>query len=1042
MFKPSVTRPGSFLYDPVRDESVSPGPFKRFLDSSLLRSALSLSALLLALLGVQLTGVATAQESSRPSPSTPTSSQPNAQSGDAQEATTLELEKPIEREFSGGQKHVYRIALQEGQFFKIEVKQKGIDVGVDIQLPNGEVDNIFQPFGNQQDLNFTWMSESPGIYRTIIYASAKAPAGHYEIRLAELRPATENDRELQQARNLFAEYARLERESRYLEARVPLTRAFEIREKVLGPDHPFVAETLAFLANNYDDTGDYARSEPMRLRALQIKEKAYGKDDLRVALAVSQLAAFYMEKGDSQKAEELDRRALGIYEKAQMSDKPAVGAILANLGNIYYERGDYLNASKYYEQSRAVWEKLLGADHFHLAPSYMHLGRAAYDAGDYARAEMMFQHALALNEKGVGPDNTSNTKYLNNLAMLFCTTGDYTKGESLYRRAVSIQEQSGAMGQAGANESLFGLSRCLAAEGKTEEAIKFQTRASDLEEFYTALNLAVGSEREKLALLNGFSLRFSRNVSLHTRLAPDDAAALKLAVTTILRRKGRAQDAMSASLSALRQRSGPEDQKLLDRLNNVTERLANLVLNVPQKVSTSDRLEQIKSLEEEREGLEANISQHSAGFYERSQPVTLDRIQSLIPKDAALLEFAVYRPFDPKARDNSRAYGAPRYVVYVLRSEGQVRWQELGDAADIEKAVDQLRRALRDPQRRDAQVVARAVDERVMRPVRALLGDGVTQLLISPDGELNLIPFAALMDEQGHYLIERYACTYLTSGRDLLRLQVVRESRGQPLIVANPLFGMPDTEQLANATRRAVAPGGKRRSVTNARDLSEVYFAPLNGTAQEASSIQKLFPEAHLLSGPQATKAAVAQAIAPRILHIATHGFFLEDAVESPAQNSPTSTRQASVSAASENPLLRSGLALAGANLRAQGKDDGILTALEATGLNLWGTKLVVLSACDTGLGEVRNGEGVYGLRRAFVLAGAESLVMSLWPASDYVTRELMTDYYKNLKQGLGRGDSLRRAQLDMLRRDPHLHPFYWANFIQSGEWANLSGQR
>ena len=99
-------------------------------------------------------------------------------------------------------------------------------------------------------------------------------------------------------------------------------------------------------------------------------------------------------------------------------------------------------------------------------------------------------------------------------------------------------------------------------------------------------------------------------------------------------------------------------------------------------------------------------------------------------------------------------------------------------------------------------------------------------------------------------------------------------------------------------------------------------------------------------------------------------------------------------------------------------------------------------SLCDTGLGEVRNGEGVYGLRRAFVLAGAESLVMSLWPVSDYTTRELMTNYYRNLKQGMGRGEALRQVQLDMLKRNPKLHAFYWANFIQSGEWANLDGKR
>src|SRR5207248_6355677 len=144
---------------------------------------------------------------------------------------------------------------------------------------------------------------------------------------------------------------------------------------------------------------------------------------------------------------------------------------------------------------------------------------------------------------------------------------------------------------------------------------------------------------------------------------------------------------------------------------------------------------------------------------------------------------------------------------------------------------------------------------------------------------------------------------------------------------------------------------------------------------------------------------------APEILHIATHGFFLSD-VGSNQATPPPDSRGVSAAAKVNNPLLRSGLALAGANIDVPGQDNGILTALEAANLNLWGTKLVTLSACDTGVGEVRSGEGVYGLRRAFFLAGAETLVMSLWPVSDYVTREIMTGYYRGLQQGLGRGDA------------------------------------
>jgi len=292
-------------------------------------------------------------------------------------------------------------------------------------------------------------------------------------------------------------------------------------------------------------------------------------------------------------------------------------------------------------------------------------------------------------------------------------------------------------------------------------------------------------------------------------------------------------------------------------------------------------------------------------------------------------------------------------------------------------------------------------------------------------------------------LIGRYSFTYLTSGRDLLRMQISRESKSKPIIVANPSFGDTATELLAktNATTKPVTRRSARRSVTTGEDLSEVYFAPLSGTEQEARSIQTLFPEASVLTGAQAMESAVKQVNAPRILHLATHGFFLSQPGRATARTDQATTRGISATAKIENPLLRSGLAFACANLH-DSKDNGILTALEASGLNLWGTKLVVLSACDTGVGEVRNGEGVYGLRRAFVLAGAESLVMSLWPISDYTTRQLMTGYYRDLKQGMGRGEALRAVQLDMLKKNPQLHPFYWANFIQSGEWANLDGKR
>jgi CHAT domain-containing protein len=340
---------------------------------------------------------------------------------------------------------------------------------------------------------------------------------------------------------------------------------------------------------------------------------------------------------------------------------------------------------------------------------------------------------------------------------------------------------------------------------------------------------------------------------------------------------------------------------------------------------------------------------------------------------------------------------------------------------DVDRLLTPLREALRDPANLEIKARARALEARIFQPLRRSLS-GATRLLISPDGALNLVPFEALVDEHGQYLIQRYATTYLTSGRDLLRLQTPREVRSGPVIVADPLFGEP----AGPSRRESLALPDAERSVMVGAELSGLYFAPLAGSAVEARALKALFPESTLLTGKRATKKSLAQLNGPSILHIASHGFFLSDEAGGLAE--PTML---------ENPLLRSGLALAGANLPGA-RGDGILTALEAADLDLWGTNLVTLSACDTGVGEIRNGEGVYGLRRAFMLAGAETLVMSLWPVDDGVARDTMVGYYARLRSGIGRGDALRQAKLAIAKRPGMRHPYYWAGFIQSGDWTRL----
>jgi CHAT domain-containing protein/Tfp pilus assembly protein PilF len=826
------------------------------------------------------------------------------------------------------------------------------------------------------------------------------------------------------------------------------TQILHAREASSGKDSLQVADSLSDLGTLYVIKNDNLKSEQISLQALALKEKILGPSHLQIALILHNLGLVYYRRGDYSTAETYYQRALAIKEKTLGPNHPLLVATVNNLGLMYWKQKDYSKAEKFFTRALEVCDKAYGPGSADSTFPLANLGIMAKETGDYDRAEAYYKRALAIEEKLFGPENPRLTVTVESLGILYRDKGDYAAAEPFFLRAVAITEKSLGPDHPDNARHFRNLAQLYAAKGDLANGRKSLQRASNIDEKNLPLNLAIGSERQKLAYFDPIANDLEKIISFQAQRDATDGAALNLAAITLMQRKGRVLDAMADSFGALWNRSSADDRALLDQLKDVTSQLAALVLKGPQKLSLAEHQERIKALTQRREQLENEVSRRSEGYYERTDAVTLNAVKAAIPANAALVEFAVYRPFDPKQPNESdKKYGEPRYIAYVIHGQGEVRWKDLGAARDIDAAVDVFRQGLRDPQRTGVKQLARALDERVMQPVLALTGNA-THLLVSPDGQLDLIPFEALVDSHGRFLIERFSFTYLTTGRDLLRTQVARESKSGPLVIADPVFGEPGATTVARADRPRLAPTAlnRRRSITTAQDLSDVYFAPLNGTAQEARAIQALFPDAHVLTGVRATKSALKQVDAPSILHIATHGFFLGDTAESasPEQGKPVAkdTRSMPVSARIENPLLRSGLALSGANLNKRGTEDGIFTALEASNLNLWGTKLVTLSACDTGLGEVRNGEGVYGLRRAFFLSGAETLVMSLWPVSDEVTRETMIAYYTGLKHGLGRGEALHQAELSMMKRKGRQHPFYWASFIQSGEWTSLDGKK
>jgi CHAT domain-containing protein/Tfp pilus assembly protein PilF len=1013
----------------------------------------------------------------------------SSQGAQSHDPAVLNLGANLERDLSPGEKHSYQVTLAQGQYARVVAEQRGIDLvlrcfGIDGKIV-AETD-LESRLNGEEKLEL--VADQQGVYKIEVESRYKVfPAGRYSLRLVDVRSATEADRLLQEARKLSREASSAISAGNYDEAQSMLDKVRDIRERILGPAHPDLGYSLALMANVAYYKAEYAKAETLYRTAISLLEKSLGAGHPYVATYLNNLASLYQVKGDESRSVEIHKRALEIREKSLIADHPDIAQSLNNLANVYFSLGDYELAEPLFLRAIGINEKVLGPDHLNLSYPLVNLGylytdrgeyekaepllrralaireqklpndhpavalalfnlaRVIYWKNDYQNAEALFRRALTIYEKKLGPEHPATGRCLNNLADIYMVQKRYDEAEPLYRRAMTIKENSLGPDHPDTFNSLNSLAWLYMAKGDYKQAVDCQARAIAAMERNLILNLATGSERQKLAYLANLPVKWDRALFLHMNFAPEDASARDLAVTSVLNRKGRVLDAMSDSLATLRNRFGPGDQLVLDQLNEVTARLARLVLNGPQRTTLAEHQQEIGVLQKQREQLEGEVSRLSAGFYEHPRPIALSTIQAAIPDNAALVEFAIVRPFDDKPAIRQR-FSEPHYVAYVIRNRGDVLWKDLGATKQIDETIDAFRRALRSPKERDIQTVARTADDEILRPLRSLLGDA-THLLISAEGSLNLIPFEALVDEHRRYVIERYSFSYLTSGRDLLRMQIARASKEPPIVFADPLFGVPRDQRAAIATVRTgrTRPAAKSQSVTTGRDLSSIYFAPLAGTAEEARSIKALFPGTTVLTGRDATETALKRVEAPRILHIATHGFFLQDAAAAVSQATSAmapNTRAVYATVRTDNPLLRSGLALAGANISASSDDDGIITALEASNLNLWGTKLVTLSACDTGIGEVRNGEGVYGLRRAFVLAGAETLVMSLWPVSDFVTREIMTAYYEGLRAGLGRGEALRQVKLKMLTSKDQSHPYYWASFIQSGEWANLDGKR
>jgi CHAT domain-containing protein/Tfp pilus assembly protein PilF len=845
-------------------------------------------------------------------------------------------------------------------------------------------------------------------------------------------------------------FGRFDRARTLLEESARLTRAH------LGEKHPDYAESLNALGSVCREAGEFARARELYEQARDVFRDTVGARDPRYAGVLNNLATLAADENDLLGALKLLLRVRDIEVRVWGPNHPRLLSVHNNLACLLMDKGDAGAARRLFEEVLRRARKLGGEKHPQLASTLGNLAIQYDRLGDGWRALVLAEQAAAVSRR-YGGNTAGYALRLANLAGMEERYGSLARARSLHERAwVTLRRELGPTHPRTLTQQI-NLALCRSGQGEHAAAEKLFTRALSLETHQLDAALATLSERRQLELLT--LMRSNLHAYLNVGLAA--GAGPGRLYREVLTWKG---------WVAARQRERRLEQQhpklapAFDRLRAARAGLADL----GRETAPGDRdawLARFEKLEKAKEAAEADLARQSAAFrVERERKsLTPALVARALPAGTALVDFLIYPHGAPDALRKKRRRLEDRLLAFVVPSGGEPVLFELGPMRPIERAIRGWRRTIQAfPPGPEEAGAAAELRRRVWHPLAKALA-GAKTVLIAPDGLLAELPFAALPGAKpGSYLLEDVAVAYVHSGRHVLDL----------------------ADRTAEGARGLLAVGGLDYGKPGAGGQSEELPGTRLEARQAVNLYRKRFPEGptRLLQGAGIDKERLRRELTSgagnppwRYLHLATHGRFSR--VE-PSPHRLTLTREGfRLEATPEQwvgertPLLLSGLVLAGAN---QAPARGLLTAEEVCGLDLRGCELVTLSACETALGTASFNEGVLGLQRSFHVAGARSLLSTLWSVSDPATSVLMEQFYQRLwgKQKVTKLEALRRAQLFVLRNPRAVaaraeqlrqaagataalrgvgrtavllpagakegarsHPAWWAAFVLSGEW-------
>jgi CHAT domain-containing protein/tetratricopeptide (TPR) repeat protein len=870
-------------------------------------------------------------------------------------------------------------------------------------------------------------------------------------------------------------------------ARSLALRNLALTEALHGTADPEYAASLMHLAGVESNRGEFAAGQELLEQARAILKRAYPADHPSLGQVEFNLGTHFWETGDYAAAERAWSSARDIWSKAGGPDDASVLMAEGQLARLLTERGDFAEARALLERKLPIERKRFGPEHRSVARTLLYLADLESHAGNRARADARFEEACDLARK-------TGSKPLEGLALMnrgrhLARSGRFEDAAASYAAAlVVLQDHWGAIEHpfvARAKSELADVRRRLGdtdgARLLIEEALTAQARVfgrsypeyADSLTVLAALDLATGRRGEALAgavsaaeILEAQTRSVLRHLParqsllwIASRSRPetvlfegllsateeDRAAWLEACWRWTLSNRALVLEELAGRNRSATESESPAIEAARREVAEARTEVARLWARGTRNTRSGGYGSALEKAEQRKERAEAALAELTSDLRAEGRRPALDlgRLRDSLPRATGLVEIVRVQVGPP-------AEGEWPWidVALVIKPDGEPGFRRLGSAAETDTRVARWTAALRgSAPGQDAPVsngTLRDEGERLRRviwdPVLDAVGE-VETLLLVPDGSLHWVDWRALPASDGTFLVERGPVVHLLdSGRDAIRFASGKRPVGGKglLALGNPDFDAGGTVRLAAAkvTDAPATVARFRGSRPQCDLLEEVDWTPLPESEREVRTIGRLVsgdPKPLVLTGAASSEERFKrEAAGKRILHLATHGFFLGEAC--------------SVEGRIENPLLLSGLALAGANRLADrtdpvdsGADDGLLTAEEIAALDLSGVELAVLSACESGLGVFENGEGVFGLRHALEQAGVRSVVMSLWRVPDREARRWMSSFYERRLAGAPVSDAAGEASLSSLRRlrerDRSTHPYLWAGFVTAGDW-------